>query len=110
MSIQSTEEKFVHELGDSYDAEHQFLEAMKELQPQTSDSTLKSLVEKHIGETQTQIKTLEQVYELLGEKPKRQFCDGAKGIVTEGQKVVKEAQDAALRDCVIGGVLDKSEH
>jgi ferritin-like metal-binding protein YciE len=110
MSMHNTQEKFVHELEDVYDAEHQFLKAMEELSQQASDSTLQQLVKRHIGETQEQIKTLEQVFSFLDEKPKRQFCDGAKGIITEGQKTLKEAQQPELKDCVIGGSLEKSEH
>jgi cysteine synthase B len=41
MSISSLEEKFVHELGDIYDAEHRFLEAQQQMVKQASDDSLR---------------------------------------------------------------------
>ena len=37
-------------------------------------------------------------------------CDAAKGIVTEGQKNLKEAGTYQIRDCQIGSSLTKVEH
>ena len=88
MPISTAQEKFVHELADLYDAEHQF----------------------HIGQTEEQIKNLEQVFGVLGEEPKRQPCSGAKGLVEEAAKVMDEAEKDELRDALIGGAAAKVEH
>ena len=108
--ISNTQEKFLHELGDIYDAEQQFLKGQQEMLQQASDPTLKQMLEQHIGESEGQVQVLEQVFEALGEKPKRETCAAAKGLVTEAQKVLKEAQSAELRDCLIGGSAAKVEH
>ena len=108
--ISNTQEKFLHELGDIYDAEQQFLKGQQEMLQQASDPTLKQMLERHIGESEGQVQVLEQVFELLGEKPKRESCAAAKGLVTEAQKVLKEAQTPELRDCLIGGSAAKVEH
>ena len=108
--ISNTQEKFLHELGDIYDAEQQFLKGQQELLQQASDPTLKQMLERHIGESEQQVQVLDQVFELLGEKPKREACAAAKGLVTEAQKVLKEAQTPELRDCLIGGAAAKVEH
>ena len=108
--ISNTQEKFLHELGDIYDAEQQFLKGQQEMLQQASDPTLKQMLERHIGESEGQVQVLEQVFEALGEKPKRETCAAAKGLVTEAQKVLKEAQSAELRDCLIGGSAAKVEH
>jgi ferritin-like metal-binding protein YciE len=108
--ISNTQEKFLHELGDIYDAEQQFLKGQQEMLQQASDPTLKQMLERHIGESEGQVQVLEQVFEALGEKPKREKCAAAKGLVTEAQKVLKEAQTAELRDCLIGGSAAKVEH
>ncbi len=110
MAINTTSEKYLHELGDIYDAEHQFLEAQQESLGQASDSVLREGIERHVEETQEQIKNLEQIYELLGQKPRRETCEAARGLVAEGQKNMKEAGNEAIRDCLIGGALDKVEH
>ncbi len=108
--ISNTQEKFLHELGDIYDAEQQFLKGQQEMLQQASDPMLKQMLEQHIGESEGQVQVLEQVFELLGEKPQRESCAAAKGLVTEAQKVLKEAQTPELRDCLIGGSAAKVEH
>ena len=111
MAISTLQEKFVHDLGDIYDAEHRFLEAQQEMMQQASDSRLQTMIREHMSQTEQQIKNLEQVYGTLGEKPRRVKCDAAAGLVTEGQKGMKEAAgNPALRDCMIAGAAAKVEH
>ncbi|HUP28219.1 MAG TPA: DUF892 family protein [Chloroflexia bacterium] len=111
MAINNLQEKFMHELGDIYDAEHQFLKAQQEMLTQATDPMLKEMITTHIEQTQGQIQNLEQVFSTLGEQPKREMCDGAKGIVSEGQKLLKETASAPqIRDCAIAGAASKVEH
>ena len=111
MPISTLDEKFVHELGDAYDAEHQFTEAMQQMLQQASDSRLKHLLETHIGETQQQIQNLQQIFTLLGQQPEQVKCDGAAGLVSEAQKSMREAAgNPAILDCVIAGAAAKGEH
>jgi ferritin-like metal-binding protein YciE len=111
MAINSLQEKFIHELGDIYDAEHQFLKGQEEMLRSATDSRLQQMIQQHIEQTRQQISNLEQVYNALGQKPERVMCDGAKGIVSEGQKILKETSGAPeLRDCAIVGAASKVEH
>lgn len=111
MSLKTLAEKFAHELGDIYDAEHRFLDAQQTMLAAASDSQLKQMIAGHIGQTEQQIKNLEQVYKLIGQKPKREKCDAATGIVAEGEKGLKEAADTpTIRDCLIAGSASKVEH
>lgn len=110
MSIATVQEKFMHELGDIYDAENRFLKAQQAMLKEATDTTLKAGIEKHIGESEQQVQNVVRVFELLGEKPKAEPCDAAKGIVTEGQKSLKEAGNDAIRDAFIGASLTKAEH
>jgi len=72
MPVKTTQEKFLHELADLYDAEHQFLQGQHHMHAQAKDAKLKAMIHEHIAESQQQIKNLEQVFSALGEKPKRQ--------------------------------------
>lgn len=110
MAIKTIQEKYLHELGDIYDAEHQFLSGQQEMLKKATDPKLKSMIEQHITESQQQVQNLEQVFELLGEKAERETCPAAKGLVTEAQHSMKEAQVDAIRDCLIGGAAAKVEH
>jgi len=111
MAITSVQQKFTHELGDIYDAEHRFLEAQQQMLPKARSNTVKQLLQQHIQETEQQIRNLDQAFQVLGEQPKRVTCEGAAGIVAEGQKTLREAQgNASLTDCVIAGAASKVEH
>jgi ferritin-like metal-binding protein YciE len=111
MAIRSLNEKFMHGLADMYDAEHQFLQAMQEQLRQATDPTVQQLLTTHIGQTQQHIQNLEQVFSLLGQQARRQPCDAAKGLVTEGTKLMKECQDnPALLNLAIGTADAKVEH
>jgi ferritin-like metal-binding protein YciE len=110
MPITNSREKFVHELADTYDAEHQFLEAMQKMHEKASDEKLRTMLETHMAETQGQIANLEQVFSSIGEEPKRQHCSGAEGIIEEGSKAIEEAGSDQLRDAFIVGGATKAEH
>ena len=111
MAIKTLEEKFQHGLGDIYDAEHRFLEAQQTMLEGATSATVQQSLEKHIAETEQQIVNLTQVYETLGLTPKRVACDAAKGLVSEGSKLLKETEDVPeLADLGIVGSCSKVEH
>ncbi len=110
MAIRSTTEKFIHELGDMYNAEQQIVSALPQMIKQAADDHLKDLFQQHLSQTKQQIQRLDQVWSLLGQKPQQVTCDGMKGILTEGKKTMQDAQTDALRDGVMAGGADKVEH
>lgn len=110
MSITTLSEKYLHEMGDIYDAENQFLEAQTDALSQATETTLREGIEHHISESQDQIKNLELVYEHLGQKAERVTCEAARGIVREYQENMQEAGNDVIRDCLIGGSLARMEH
>jgi ferritin-like metal-binding protein YciE len=110
MPITSSEQKFVHELADMYDAEHQFLEAMGKMREAASDAKLQTMLEEHIQQTEEQITKLEQVFSEVGKQPERQQCMGAKGLIEEATKIMQEAGSPEIRDAVIAGAVTKAEH
>ena len=111
MAINTLQEKFIHELGDIYDAEHKFLEAQQKMQKQAASPTVQELFEKHIPETEQQIANLEKVFEILGEKAKRVACKGATGLINEGEDLLKKtAENPLIADLAIAGANSKVEH
>jgi len=110
MTIQSTQEKFQHELGDIYDAEHRFLKGQQEMLKNATDPTLQQGIQEHIQQSEQHVQNLEQVFSILGHPAKGVKCDAAAGLVTEAQKSIGEAGNDALRDCVIDGAAAKVEH
>jgi ferritin-like metal-binding protein YciE len=110
MAIQSTQDKFLHELGDIYDAEHRFLKGQQEMLQNAADPQLQQGIQLHIQQSQQHVQNLEQVFSLLGQPAKAETCDAAQGLVKEAKKTMGEAGNDALRDCVIDGAAAKVEH
>jgi ferritin-like metal-binding protein YciE len=110
MAVKTTQEKFLLDVSDIYDAENRFLEGMQVMARKSSDKGLQTMIQDHIRETESQIKNLEQVYSALGEKPERHNCDAAAGLVAEARKTMDEASTDSIRDCLIGSAAAKNEH
>lgn len=110
MPINNPKEKFAHELADMYDAEHQFLEAMRLMRTQATDPKLQTMLEQHMEQTQEQISKLEMVFSEIGMQPERQECMGAKGLIDEASKMMEEAGTDEIRNTVIAGGATKAEH
>ncbi len=110
MPITNPQEKFVHELCLTYDAEHQFLEALQQMNQQASDGELQGMLQAHIDDTQQQIQNLEQVFDQMGQQPQRQTSQAAQGLVTDGQTSLQEAESGAIADTLIAGAQAKVEH
>lgn len=109
MSISTLQEKYLTELSHIHDSEHRFVEAQQQMLARTTDATLRAGIEKHIAQTKGQIDNLHQVYSLLGVEPARATCGICSGLISNAQSGL-EVQDAALRDCFIGGAAAMVEH
>jgi ferritin-like metal-binding protein YciE len=99
--IKSLDDLFVHTLQDIYYAENQILKSLPTMISKASDLQLKQAFEIHAGETQNQIKRLDQVFQMHGQKPKGVDCPAIDGIIKESNEVAgdiagKEVLDAAL--------------
>ncbi len=106
--IKTAEQMLLHELGDIYDAEHRFLDGQRLMADKVSDDKLKKMLERHSEETQEQIRTLEQTFEMLGARPEREQCMGASGLVSEAGKLLKESRPPVI-DSLAAGAAAKVE-
>jgi ferritin-like metal-binding protein YciE len=110
MSVTNTQELFLHELSDVYDAEHRFLEGQQEMLQEATAPDLRSAIENHIEQTRQQIQNLERVFTQLGQKPRRETCEAAQGLVSEAREGIQETPTSTLRDCAIVSAIIKVEH
>ena len=99
-----------YELKDLYDAEHQILDALPGMAKEASDADLKRALEDHKTTTETQITRLEDCFNLLEEKPARETCDGMKGIIKEGDMVLKGDMEQSVKDHAIIAAAQRVEH
>ena len=110
MPMKTPQDLFVHELSDMLSAEQIIAKMLGEAQGMVQDPQVKQGLQQHEQETQQHIRNLEQVFGELGEEPRRDTNEVARGLVSEAQEGIQEAQSDALRDCVINAAVIKVEH
>src|SRR5215212_12080832 len=64
----------------------------------------------HLNETKEQVKRLEQVFQILGEKPSGVKCKAIQGIIEEGQEILKEFKGGEALDAGLIAAAQAVEH
>jgi len=106
----SLHDLFLEELADTLHAEHQITKALPKLIKAAESEELRSGLEDHLEETEQQIDRIERVFKSLGEKVKTKPCEGMKGILKEGEEMVKEMKNTPSLDATIIAGCQKVEH
>lgn len=96
--MQTGHELFVHGLNDILDAEHRLVEALQELENDSTNPQLRNAFAQHRKETQHQIERLNQCFELVGESPEETECAGIRGIIEEKKAFMEEDPTDDLLD------------
>lgn len=110
MEMQSLQDLYLDELKDVYNAENQILKALPKMAKKASSEELRQAFELHEEETREQVQRLEQVFKLLGEKPKGKTCKAMKGLVEEGQEMMKEDMEPEVMDAALISSAQRIEH
>lgn len=110
MTMHTLDELLVHEIQDLYDAEHQLTEALPKMAKAAKSTELQKAFNDHLKQTQEHIKRLERAFSDLGEKPKRKVCKAMQGLVKEGEEVLAEDMDAAVKDAALVAAAQRVEH
>jgi ferritin-like metal-binding protein YciE len=109
MAMQTIEELFSHELKDIYSAEHSLLDALEQMAGESSDKEIKKGYTQHRKETQGQIKRIEKIFRMLGEKPEAETCPGMEGLIKEKKVFMREKPTPALLEFYNIGASQKVE-
>ena len=110
VKAESLEDLLDHHLKDLYDAEHQILEALPKMIEKASYPALKAGFEKHLKETEGQVARLEKAFNAFECEPEREACAGMKGIIAEGEKMMKGDMPPELMDVALIEGAQKVEH
>jgi ferritin-like metal-binding protein YciE len=106
----SLKEVLIDELRDMYSAENQLVKALPKLAKGANDPNLSQLFTDHLGETKGQVIRLQNVFELLGEKPTGQHCGGMEGVIEEGSDALEKGTEGASFDSGLVGAALRTEH
>src|SRR5215211_6768380 len=108
--IKTLDDLFVHTLQDIYYAERQITKALPQMIQKVSDPQLKQAFQTHLGETQQQIKMVEQVFRMHGHDPKGVTCPAIDGIIDEAQEIAGEVEDPQVLDAALIAAAQAVEH
>jgi ferritin-like metal-binding protein YciE len=108
--MKSMEELFHAQLQDVYFAEKQLLKALPKLAKKSTNRQLAEAFTNHLKETEGQVERLEKLFELIEKKPRTRKCDAILGIVSEGEEIIEEVDDDAVRDAGLVAAGQAAEH
>jgi ferritin-like metal-binding protein YciE len=108
--IKSLDDLFVHQLQDIYYAEKQITKGLPKMIAKASDPQLKQALQAHLGETEQQIRMLEQVFRMHGHDPKGATCPAIDGIVSEADDIMGDVADQEVLDAAILASAQAVEH
>ncbi len=101
---------FLHQLKDTYFAENAILKGLPKLAEAARSEELKGAFRVHAEETREQVKRLDQVFRVLGEKPEAVECQAIQGILAEGDEVIEEFGGSEAIDAGLISAAQAVEH
>ncbi|WP_442591477.1 YciE/YciF ferroxidase family protein [Pedobacter sp. AW31-3R] len=102
---------FVDELKDIYWAEKHLSKALPKMKKAATSPELATAFETHTEETKNHIATLEQVFQLLGEKAQAKKCDAMEGLIAEAESIIEDTDAGTMiRDAGLILAAQKVEH
>jgi ferritin-like metal-binding protein YciE len=101
---------FENELKDIYWAEKAIIKALPKMAKKATSQELVDALENHLSETEGQVRKLEQVFDIIEKRPQGKKCEAMAGILKEGDEIMKETEEGAMRDAGIITACQKVEH
>ncbi|ELZ02059.1 MULTISPECIES: ferritin-like domain-containing protein [Natrialba] len=110
MTVDTIHDLFEHGLEDIYHAEHELLDALSELESNTEREEIAEAFAEHRAETEEQIDRLEEVFEMFGEPPEKEECEGIKGLIEEYEEFASMDPSQEVMDFHSMAAAEKTEH
>lgn len=108
--MHTMEDLFTDTLKDIYFAEKQLVKTLRKLSKKAAAPDLQKAFAHHQEETETHVERLEQVFGLIGQRSHGKRCEAIIGIIEEGEAILEEADDPAVRDAGIIAAAQAAEH
>jgi ferritin-like metal-binding protein YciE len=110
MTVSDLRELFVHDLEDIYYAEGELLDALSELADATEEEEIATAFREHREETEGHVDRLERVFDMLGQEPETEECEGIEGLIEEHREFVDMDPEGTVLDVHNLVAAQKTEH
>lgn len=105
------QEFFIEQMKDIYWAEQHLIKGLQKMANAATSNELKKAFEKHHTESRKQIAEIEQIFELLGEKPAAKRCAAMAGLLEEAEEMIADTErNSFVRDAGLILAAQKSKH
>jgi len=101
---------FVHELRDLYSAEQQLVMALPKMASAATTPDLKQAFTHHLDQTRNHVSRLDKIFTRLGTTSAGDECEAMKGLVKEGESIIKAQGDSVVKDAALIGAAQRVEH
>lgn len=104
-------ELFVDGLKDIYWAEKNLAKALVKMSKNATSEELKAAFDLHTTQTEQHAATVEQVFEIIGEKAQAKKCAAMEGLIEEANEIIESTEKGTMvRDCGLIMAAQKVEH
>ncbi len=110
MSLHTMRDLFLEQLRDLYDAENQLVDALPRMAEAASHEELRNAFAHHLKETMQHVGRVEKIFDLLNVAPSRKECKAMKGLIREGEEVLNNYGDPAVKDAALIASAQRIEH
>lgn len=101
---------FEDELKDIYWAEKALTKAIPKMIENASSDELVNALTAHLAETVEQVSRVEQIFEMMDQKPVAVKCEAMEGLIKEAEGIMEDCEEGAMRDAGIISAGQKVEH
>ncbi len=110
MKLESLQDLLMEELADLRSAEDQLIKALPKIASAAHNPELKKALENHLVETRTQLERIDGIISQFPRKPSAKTCKAMKGLIEEGDELIKSKGDPAVIDAGIIAAAQRVEH
>ena len=110
MKLESLKDLYLEQLRDLYSAETQIIEALPKMAEAAGSADLRKAFNDHLRQTDEHVRRLERIFQDLQENPKGETCEGMKGLLKEGSKMMKTSGDPSVIDAGLIAAAQRVEH
>jgi ferritin-like metal-binding protein YciE len=110
MKLESLNDLYLEQLKDLYSAETQLLDALPKMAERATSADLKQGFQEHLRQTREHVHRLEQIFSDLGDTPKGHTCEGMKGLIKEGEEMIKMKGEDKVIDAGLIAAAQRVEH
>lgn len=109
-NLENLRELYTNQLQHLLSAETQLTEAQPKMAEAATDPRLKQAIQTHLQETRQHVSKLESLLEKTNKSPDSKESDAMSALISEGEEIIKDVNDDAVRDAGLILAAQRVEH